>query len=89
MMLYGYAVSMPVVGAYKYSGGSAAGAGRETFSLLPVDSPAGIVLHPDYLDFADNFGSAGNFHGQPAADYLTILTVILLCRHLFADLMKG
>ncbi len=34
-------------------------------------------------------GKLGIFMAQPCADYLTILTVIFLCRHLFVDLMKG
>ena len=89
MMLYGYAVSMPVVGAYNIAAVLLQALGEKRSAFFLSIARQGLFYIPIIWILPTILGQLGIFMAQPAADYLTILTVILLCRHLFADLMKG
>ena len=89
MMLYGYAVSMPVVGAYNIAAVLLQALGEKRSAFFLSIARQGLFYIPIIWILPTILGQLGIFMAQPAADYLTILTVILLCRHLFVDLMKG
>ena len=89
MMLYGYAVSMPVVGAYNIAAVLLQALGEKRSAFFLSIARQGLFYIPIIWILPSLLGKLGIFMAQPCADYLTILTVIFLCRHLFVDLMKG
>ena len=89
MMLYGYAVSMPVVGAYNIAAVLLQALGEKRSAFFLSIARQGLFYIPIIWILPTLLGKLGIFMAQPCADYLTILTVIFLCRHLFVDLMKG
>jgi len=89
MMLYGYAVSMPVVGAYNIAAVLLQALGEKRSAFFLSIARQGLFYIPIIWILPTLLGKLGIFMAQPCADYLTILMVIFLCRHLFVDLMKG
>ena len=89
MMLYGYAISMPVVGAYNVAAVLLQALGEKRSAFFLSIARQGLFYIPIIWILPTLLGKLGIFMAQPGADYLTILTVVFLCRHLFVDLMKG
>lgn len=88
MMLYGYAVSMPIVGAYNIAAVLLQALGESRSAFFLSIARQGLFYIPIIWILPSLFGKTGIFMAQPAADYLTIITVVFLCRPILKQILQ-
>lgn len=86
MMLYGYAFSMPIVGLYNVSAVLLQALGESKKAFFLSIARQGIYYIPIILILPLLLGPWGIYSAQPIADYLTVFTVVILCRSTFEEL---
>lgn len=79
MMLYGYALSMPIVGVYNLCAVLLQSLGESRSAFFLSIARQGLYYIPIVFLLPALWGKWGIYLAQPVADYLTIITVVFLC----------